>query len=441
MIFWFILRPGIIFSDTGVQAWMGENGNQYTYWKPILTTLAYKFFTNNGTNWQGFQIYTLFQVAIISVIIYFAIITLVKCGLNKRTAIIICILYACLPTYILYSVHTESDVLCSIFFLMFETLIFVLLMDKGNKKTYILLILATFFIIQTRNNGLIPVLLTAIVFLIFTKNKREILKCSVAVAILCILVQLISTITLHPQKISTTDYLELPIQQIASVYNSTDGKISDEQHKYFSSIFYENRLRTNYNPQTIDSIKGGLPGKESAIKEPIKINAKFIQMYFSLGADNKMLYIKAFLGNSTFMWQFIPDNFESMRSIFPTTGMDSVSNNPLKRAIQKLFRPQNGFSANYENVKTFSGNKTNIIMEGIFDNTPFPFYLLLILIGIVIRKYKKDALLLLIPCFGFLVSLAFFVPARQFRYILPIAFVLPFLYCAINLLLSKSTKQ
>ncbi|MBC1409145.1 hypothetical protein HB827_14540, partial [Listeria innocua] len=155
---------------------MAHGIRQYSEWHPMLHTLWIQitsFIYNSPAS------YIFSQIVVVSLIVGYAIYTLVKMGARIWLGIVISIGYAIYPVAMIYSATAWKDFPFAAFILLFTVLILKTVQTNGewlkNWWHFAAFILVAFICINLRNNGIMIVVASLVFLLIFMKNFRFII--------------------------------------------------------------------------------------------------------------------------------------------------------------------------------------------------------------------------------------------------------------------------
>jgi hypothetical protein len=244
--------------------------------------------------------------------------------------------------------------------------------------------------------------------------------------------------------------------------------------------------KNDYNPYFAAPIKGNI--------DNITIS-DFIKNYLTLGVHNKEIFLSAFLDQTQMFYQFVPSHptmigAQTMLSgmgnklvivigyLLPNVKIDAKyealsgeQKIPIYYSELKSYLAKNNisyklptydefysllkeytdkyqfsifpkltekivdfFGFGYGTYDEYTHKNMLMVVEGIFDSFPTPVYLLLLILALAIKRKNKKALLLLTPQIAYLLSVLFFVSARQPRLVIPVFFCIPFLLLMVFLI-------
>ncbi|WP_271001757.1 DUF6020 family protein [Listeria seeligeri] len=465
--------PAKMTFDSYFQWAMAHGVRQYSEWHPMLHTLwiqATSFIYNSPAS------YIFSQIVVVSLIVGYAIYTLVKMGASKWIGLAISIGYAIYPVAMIYSATAWKDFPFAAFILLFTVLILKIVQSNGqwlkNWWHFAAFILVAFICINLRNNGIMIVVVSLVVLLIFMKNYRLIIG-GVLVGTLGLnfLFGFVMTNGLHAQSNPLNQALAIPSQQIgATFYN--DGDFTPELKEYFTSILPEENWKKDYNPYTVDPIKHDAEYDATVIEDDFGL---YLKNWFKLLTHNFGIYVEAYLDQIAVIWQFdSPDDYKvffdtpadiqdtrydvkAFAHYFPdglseeemnklgykkyeeeyksVTGKEAISYNEYKERIKDSIQPL------ISETKSASIKK---IMDGIYMKTTqewqnyllkgaIPLLFLIIAIASVCFQSSKKRLLIFAPVIMAVITIAVAMPATDYRYCYSFVFTVPIVFFATKL--------
>lgn len=465
--------PAKMTFDSYFQWGMAHGIRQYSEWHPMLHTLwiqATSFIYNSPAS------YIFSQIVVVSLIVGYAVYTLVKMGARIWIGIVISIGYAVYPVAMIYSATAWKDFPFAAFILLFTVLILKTVQSNGewlkNWWHFAAFILVAFICINLRNNGIMIVVASLVFLLIFMKNFRIIIG-GILVGTLCLnfLFSFIMTNGLHAQSNPLNQALAIPSQQIgATFYN--DGDFTPELKEYFTSILPEENWEKDYNPYTVDPIKHDAEYDASVIEDDFGL---YIKNWFKLLTHNFGIYVGAYLDQIAVIWQFdSPDDYkvyfdtpvdiQDMRydvkafaKFFPdglseeemnklgyenyqkeykeTTGKEAIGYDEYKERIKDSTNPLISItkSAGIKKITDDIYTKTTEEWQNYLLKGAIPLFFLMIAIASVCFQSSKKRLLIFVPVLMAIITIAVAMPATDFRYCYSFVFTVPIVFFATKL--------
>ncbi|MHC5291444.1 DUF6020 family protein [Listeria welshimeri] len=472
--------PAKMTFDSYFQWGMAHGIRQYSEWHPMLHTLWIQitsFIYNSPAS------YIFSQIVVVSLIVGYAIYTLVKMGARIWLGIVISIGYAIYPVAMIYSATAWKDFPFAAFILLFTVLILKTVQTNGewlkNWWHFAAFILVAFICINLRNNGIMIVVASLVFLLIFMKNFRFIIGgILVGTLGLNFLFSFVMTNGLHAHSNPLNQALAIPSQQIgATFYN--DGDFTPELKEYFTSILPEENWKKDYNPYTVDPIKHDAEYDASVIENDFGL---YIKNWFKLLTHNFGIYVGAYLDQIAVIWQFdspegykvyfdTPADIQDMRydvkafaKFFPdglseeemnklgyenyqkeykaATGKKAISYGEYKERIKDSTNPLISItkSAGIKKVTDNIYTKTTVEWQNYLLKGAIPLFFLMIAIASVCFQSSKKRLLIFVPVLMAILTIAVAMPATDFRYCYSFVFTVPIVFFATKLKLIEKNE-
>lgn len=465
--------PAKMTFDSYFQWGMAHGIRQYSQWHPLLHTL---WIETTSAIYNSPSSYIFSQIIVGSLIVGFAIYTLVKMGANIWIGVCISIGYALYPVAMIYSATAWKDFPFAAFILLFTVLILKIVQSNGlwlkNWWHLAAFVLVAFVCINLRNNGIMIIIVSLLCLLIFMKNYRLILTGVIVGTLgLNFLFSLVMTNVLHAQPNPLNQALAIPSQQIgATFYNN--GNFTPELKEYFTSILPEENWKKDYNPYTVDPIKHDAEYNSSVIEDDFGL---YIKNWFKLLTANFGTYVEAYLNQVAVIWQFYspedykvyfdtPADIQEMRydvkafaKFFPdglseeeinklgyqgyqveyknATGKEAVSYSEYKERIKDSTNPLISISK-APGIKKITDDifvKTTEEWQNYLLKGAIPLVLLVIAIAAVCLQRPKKKLLIFAPVLMAIITIAIAMPATDFRYCYSFVFTVPIVFFATKL--------
>lgn len=465
--------PAKMTFDSYFQWGMAHGIRQYSEWHPMLHTLwiqATSFIYNSPAS------YIFSQIVVVSLIVGYAVYTLVKMGAKLWIGIAISIGYAIYPVSMIYSATAWKDFPFAAFILLFTVLILKTVQSNGewlkNWWHFAAFILVAFICINLRNNGIMIIVASLIFLLIFMKNFRLIIGgILVGTLGLNFLFSFVMTNGLHAQSNPLNQALAIPSQQIGATFYY-EGDFTPELKEYFTSILPEENWKKDYNPYTVDPIKHDVEYDATVIEDDFGL---YIKNWFKLLTHNFGIYVGAYLDQIAVIWQFdspddykvyfdTPADIQDMRydvkafaKFFPdglseeemnklgyenyqkeykaATGKEAIRYSEYKERIKDSTNPLISItkSASIKKITDNIYTKTTTDWQNYLLKGAIPLFFLMIAIASVCFQSSKKRLLIFVPVLMAIVTIAVAMPATDFRYCYSFVFTVPIVFFAIKL--------
>ena len=343
--------------------------------------------------------------------------------LNKYITYFLCFYFMFTPLIANYAIAAIKDTLFSIALMLWIPFLYdifvekkALFYDRTNKYYFCFL---SFLTIATRNNG-IYIFIALLIFIFYkcTNTRKQIIKYSLIIIIICILPNIyLSTFREKPQRFQ--EAVAIPLQQIARVITINDN-LDFNQKSYLSQIMSIENFKKNYNPFSVDSIKWNNNFNRDYLQ---KTKKEFLETWLLVSLDNKQTYFEAWIlqtfgfwsnktqdwiNQSRFGWSLTDDVLKK--------GVNPSENNKLK--VSSINLPTN-----------FKETLGNYMFKNADFINPGNCFWITIFIGLVlIIKDKTNCLIILLPSLLCWITLMLAVPAAfVYRYAFMYPLCLPFL--------------
>lgn len=307
--------PGIWGYDMHNQNHQALTGH-YNAYQPLLHTLLYQLCYRIGTGvfgtgTAGVAVYTAVQALGLSACLAY---TVTYIGKTLRAPFFATLLavafYGLMPINAILAVSSTKDALFTGLFLVLLTQTCELCIEPEaffkSVKRMILFVLPVVLCCLLRNNMLYAFLFGGLLLVLGLKAKRlQVLLLVAACAVMAVLSNRALSAALSAGSGPRTELLNVPIQQVACVYNRHEQTMDDEDKQAIYAYLPETLLQ-NYYPLLSDPVKldasigDGLP----SIIGFLKVWARFLPQYFN---D----YVDSFLTMTLGYW-FPGERFHSL---------------------------------------------------------------------------------------------------------------------------------
>ena len=361
---------------------------------------------------SAFFFTSIIQLMIMDVIITYVIYFFNNKINNKIITSLLLLFFIFLPIVSNYNTVLIKDSLFSGALLLVIPILYKLVSSDGdilnNKKYLISFILSFIFISLVRNNGIYIILFMFIIlFIKYYKYRNNLFVCFIIVMIISLIPNLfIKSESLLQEK------LAVPIQQIAYVV-SYDNNISNNDFKYINNIMKIDKIKDNYNPYSVDSIKWSNDFNRKYLN---KTKNNFYLLWLRLLPSHFESYVKSYLLNTYNLWAI--DKFNYPQSRFLGINKDEFYDDGFYELSNKFIFPKE-----INNTLHIFYDKTIIfINEGLC--------FLILVINILYMFYKKiyKYIIISMPLLSLWITLMISTPlSSAFRYMSPFLYILPFL--------------
>ncbi|WP_430493602.1 DUF6020 family protein, partial [Paenibacillus ottowii] len=171
-----------------------------------------------------------------------------------------------------------------------------------SKKNLFLLALSFFLVLMFRHNGIISVIGTQFLLLVFYKSKwKKIALIGITVLVLFFGIKsvLVKVLDIVPSPSILT--FNIPIQQVASILSS-GVKLDEEQNQVIKKAMDPKIWISEYNPYVVDPIIFN-SNFDMLIFNDQKYKVQFMKVWFELIAKEPKIAIKSWLQQTSVVWR------------------------------------------------------------------------------------------------------------------------------------------
>ena len=292
---WLAAWPGFFCYDAETEVYEVMTF-KYSNHHPILHELllgnAFRIgYRINGSYNTGLVLFLLFQVIIMTAIFAYMLLTLKQCKVRKSLIVLSGIFLSLFPPVSIYLVCSAKDVLFSGGVVLLFTVFFRI--EKGlsplkSKHTLLLLFAGTLLTTFFRNNGIYALVLFSIILFLFFRSYRKALIPIITGIIVYVAVTQTLIAVLPAKKGELKEFLSVPMQQLARVYNEDRGAYSDEDLETLYNLIPAVILE-NYDKDCADDVKVNF------LEDNFKADkGRFISLYVRTFFKSPGEYFKAF---------------------------------------------------------------------------------------------------------------------------------------------------
>ena len=215
--------------------------------------------------------------------------------------------YGLFPVIPMYAVCSAKDGIFTAAFLLVVIKMLQLLEDTSgflqNKGNVIVSILAAVMMMLFRNNGMyayvVWILIIAVVGLLLKKDKKEIAKTAILMAISVVLFagsSKVLTLATGADDSESQEIMTVPIQQMVRTYQYSPETYSEEEKEILYEIIPKEDLHL-YNARISDLVKSKF---NNAVFNADK--GKYLKLWANIGMRKPMIYFNAWLMTSYGYW-------------------------------------------------------------------------------------------------------------------------------------------
>lgn len=279
----------------------------YNAYQPLLHTLLYQLCYRAGsavfgTGTAGVAVFSAVQALILSACLAYVTVYLAR---RLRVPFLITLLsaafYALLPVHAILAVSSTKDTVFAGLFLVLLTQICELCMDTDaflrSARRMGAFVLTVLLVCLLRNNMLYAFLFGA-VFLVLgiRKNRARVLLLAAVSAVVAVLCGKALSAALHAGAGARTELLNVPIQQVACVYERHSDELSEAERQAVYAYLPEEALE-GYYPLLSDPVKFA-----SNIGDGLPAITGFLKVWARLLPGHVNDYIDSFLTMTLGYW-------------------------------------------------------------------------------------------------------------------------------------------
>lgn len=382
---------------------------------PVIHTLLLgsmvKIGTLLGSVNIGLFLYSIIQILILSSTLSYTIVFLKNIKIPTKYLLLCLIIYALTPVFPFYSMSAVKDVIFGSLIILYIISIYQFMNKKEiTFKDMLKELLLMILIILFRNNGF-HVILLSFPFLLFYKNKKQILMIFLLMLTFNITYNKVILPYFKITPSSIREVLSIPFQQTARYVNEYDSELSEKDKKIIDQVLEYDTLATRYNPELADPVKNKFNRyyKSEDLKEYFKVWKKEL-------FKHPITYIEATVHNTYGYFYPFKTNWYFYHK-YDT------------RIVKK------GFDYHYNSLSSERNFLTIIAtifpyipVIGFLVNIGFNSWILLFMACYLIYQKKYKSLVVLLPSFVLLLVCVASPANTYFRYALPNIFAMPLLF-------------
>ncbi len=426
LIYLIIYYPGVVGYDPsyqikevlGIPNFYSESAgitgtSLLTAYNPIVHTLLIGYIFKLGlllgnVNF-GIFIYSLIQVMFMVFTLSYTIKFLNQEKVPTSILLVILGIYVFVPIFPFYSICSFKDTYFALFMVLYIIELCKLLKYNYKMKDVIRLVIISICLFFFRHNGIVTVILTLPFFLLYKRNRKQILITVVSVLVIFVIYNgLISVLKITPT--SRREVLSIPLQQTARLVKEKEEVIDEGDKFIINRIIDYNSIKEKYNPELSDPIKNTF--KNNATNDDL-IN--YFDVWSKYLIKEPRIYLEATLNN---MYGYLYPNAQNWYFYH-------MKYNVLNEV---------GFDYHYNNLSilrdiTYGYGEAFAYIPGLnlLVNIGFMAWIYLYLIGHLIESKNKRYILLLLPAFSIILVCILGPVNTYYRYVIPYSFSLPVL--------------
>lgn len=395
---------------------------------PIAHTFLIGIFIHIGLWFDsltlGIALYSLAQMAIVSLTLGYAVRFISNLGAPKPLKIATLLFFALNPVIAIYALTPWKDVLFGCFLLLLSLVLFSIIRDQKNFLTNRKRILALFACLVLtclfRNNGVFIVALVGVVLLFALRQYWKVISAVLlSTGVIVAIVQGPIFAALNVVQPPFLESVGVPLQQIG--YVAKYGTLTEGQREKLSQIIEPEALAEAFNPSTPDDIKNAI-GYSPFVEEN---KGEFIKLWLDIMLTNKNIigYIKSYALVTAPYWQVGYANW--CCNYNNAQPVEYPEHRDTGHRDFDLFSEWLGLSIREDFGVAIEKVRNSMAVGWLFDIGANS-WLMLATIVVLLYKRQYKYLLVVMPTFGLWATLMIASPlAVSFRYIFAIHLSVP----------------
>ena len=234
-----------------------SSSNQHPIIYNLLLSGTFNIFNKIFNNMNiAYFLTSIIQTIFIGTIITYVINWFNKTFKNKTGTIVLLIYFIFLPIVSNYNTVLIKDSIFASILLLHIPLLYKLLDTKGeclkDIKYLISMLLIFISTILVRNNGIYVILFLGIIIFIIYKKY---LKYFISTMIVTLIISQIPNLFIVKNEPLFQEKIAIPIQQLAYTIKYDENTLSSNDLNYLNKIMDIEKIKENYNPYSVDTIK------------------------------------------------------------------------------------------------------------------------------------------------------------------------------------------
>lgn len=404
---------------------------------PVLTSwIAYVCVKLGQFIWSdnlGIFLYFIIRALICSSCYGYCVSCLVKQKKSKMTVMGTLLFYGPNPVFAVFSVTQHKDTWFAAFTALTIMLLITWKKDSGKKIRECLFFSGALILTcLTRHNGIYVILPVCILLAIFVYRD---LRYRTTVLLAVLFVFSFNKILLPAIGVnagSSREAFSIPFQQTARCVRDCAEEITEEEKQAINKVLKFDKLAEVYNPMLSDPVKGSMcygEHWEQADEEEKKDRMiSYLKVWGQMFWKHPIKYLEATISNSSGYYTFVPKTTVQQLKGNTNGGMSFCLYISQTEAVDTKFFTFRYPSWSEKIRKTFTdiaNNFEKIPLVGSLYSCALYTWILLLLMGYMIRHHRWKELILFVP---FLLSLLVCIASPvddSFRYFLPIVGMTP----------------
>lgn len=416
--------PGTIQYDGAMQLNMFFGRVPFTTHHPPLTTWlmggCIQLGRYLGSDSIGAFIFTSLQTLFLAAVISLAVKTMIRWRLPRCVTFTVLGYFALFSAWPAYNNMFLKTTLYSASFLLYQLVLIGFFQKKQGTKSLVFLFFTALLLTLTRNNGIIVVVFTAVVFLLFklpTKKQFFSVSCAVLAAYLCISNILFPMLGI--QKGSRRESLSIPFQQVARYLKYHGDEVTAEERDSIARVLDYDVLAENYTPYFSDPVKDTF--REEASVQDMR---DFFSTWMKLFWKHPNVYLKSFVDGS-YLYLYPAHRAEEKQCILH---LHQGKTNKVDDAVELDYTVKR-----FDSIRPIVSNKlflsayyTPVIRY--LHRAGFYTWILIVLLSYLIYRKKYKEIICFVPVVVMLLTNIASPVNGSIRYTMPIMAALPVLW-------------
>lgn len=372
----------------------------------------------------GLGLYSLLQTVFVLVVLAWIFSFLKELGISIKIILVLMLYYILHPRIASYMYLLTKDIISTAFLMVFFITLYRIFLGQESKKIYGFLAGSMIGALLFRNDGIYIVLLTVIGLIIFHKKYRK-KFCMAAVGILAFHF-LWNSVLLPGLQITSSgrrDVLSIPFQQTARYIRDAGEEVTEREKEAINAVLAYDKLAAKYNPTSSDPVKATFREKTATTTDLVN----YFKVWLEMLMKHPEIYIQATLHHKYDMFYFDSGKANNYSYSWSAEQMESVN-----KLSDDILEVQLNYPKSLEKSRDWYEN----LREGLFS---LPLINLLMVAAVYINGFiififygiRTRSKLIITMGFPVFVQLLLIVAgpcnATYFRYVYPIAMILPFM--------------
>lgn len=264
-----------------------------------------------GSDTIGYGIYTLIQMVVVATALAYAISFLTKIRVTRVVRLIVLLLYLIHPLFSTYAMLGTKDTIFAAFALVFCVTVAHMVYDSQkelySKRESIIYLISMMGCVLFRKNAYYMLLVTVPFLFLVLKERRKILFSSFI--ILIVFQGLYTNVILEKAQIadgSAKDLFSVPFQQTARYIRDYESEITKEEKTAIEGILDYDYVKQHYDPLKSDEVK--LTYRNERTDEEF---SAYLRAWFGMFLKHPLCYVEATVENTYGYYCFLEEPLDN----------------------------------------------------------------------------------------------------------------------------------